>query len=212
MCGAAEHWLVFCLCVLFFLCIAAWQKMPVLPPKRRLVMARVSDCSCALERPRTKLRRAACVQYAEVAPSVVQPAASPPPSGKSVLHLKTFSATPGLPGCTSAKQREDAERARLAGIWVECARLVAPDSAFLAKLDHFWVEAVRPLFLDRAPSTLKRHLSGWRTWATFCLTMGWHAGAPTLDQLLDFLQSVADASRQDRGKNRKILHWAFCVP
>ena len=78
MYGGAEHWLVFCLCVcvLFFLCIAAWQKIPVLPPKRRLVMARVSDCSCALERPRMKLRRAACLQYAEVAPSVVQPAAS----------------------------------------------------------------------------------------------------------------------------------------
>ena len=78
MYGGAEHCLVFCLCVcvLFFLCIAAWQKIPVLPPKRRLVMARVSDCSCALERPRMKLRRAACLQYAEVAPSVVQPAAS----------------------------------------------------------------------------------------------------------------------------------------
>ena len=136
--------------------------MPLLPPK-----------SSALERPRSKLRHAAFLHDAEVVPAVMQLSLR-----RCLLllasgwHMWSLKATPGVRGCIFAKQQEDAEPARLVGLWVECARLVAPDTTFLAQLGQSRAEAVSP-FLDRALSTLKRHLFGWRVWATFCLTMGW---------------------------------------
>ena len=63
-------------------------------------------------------------------------------------------------------------------------------------------DALLPLFLDRAPSTLRRHLCGWQRWATFCATAGISAGAPALPQLLNILQSLADGCRMDRVRGR----------
>ena len=58
------------------------------------------------------------------------------------------------------------------------------------------------LFLDGAPSTPKRHLSGWRAWASFCMCVNWQAGAPKLAQLLDFLRGLAEGAALDRGRGR----------
>ena len=58
------------------------------------------------------------------------------------------------------------------------------------------------LFSDRAPSTLKRHLSGCRAWVSFCACLGWRTGPPKVSQLLDFPRGLAEGAALDRGKGR----------
>ena len=65
-------------------------------------------------------------------------------------------------GCS--RTLEDAERRRLAGIWLGCAKAVACDSNLKESLEAASDAALLPLFLDRAPATLRRHLGGWRLW------------------------------------------------
>ena len=107
------------------------------------------------------------------------------------------------PDGISAREAEDQERERLARVWVGCARLVASSSSTLSKLRWDDDGCLLPLFVKSAPNTLRRHLSGWRVWASFCATLQWRAGAPSLQQLLDFVQGLQNGIRDDRGKNRK---------
>ena len=107
------------------------------------------------------------------------------------------------PDGISAREAEDQERERLARVWVGCARLVAESSSTLSKLRWDDGGCLLPLFVKSAPNTLRRHLSGWRVWASFCATLQWRAGAPSLQQLLDFVQGLQNGIRDDRGKNRK---------
>ena len=58
------------------------------------------------------------------------------------------------------------------------------------------------LFEDRAASTLRKHLRGWRRWMEFCFPLGWSVGAPSLAQVLDFLEALASGACMDCGKGR----------
>lgn len=104
---------------------------------------------------------------------------------------------------TSARLEEERERKQLAILWLACAKQVAAHSDSLRLLTDLQPEQLLPLFLDRAVSTLKRHLVGWRAWSNFCMTLGWSAGSPSLQQLLDFLQCLVDGSLSDRGESRR---------
>ena len=125
----------------------------------------------------------------------------PKPASGQRLSTSCGSGQPAF-GSGSARQREDAERRRLAQLWVSYATMVAGESDSLSQLTTVSLESVLPLFLDRAASTLKRHLGGWKVWASFCATMGWKAGAPSMQQILDFLQGLTDGSHSDRGSSR----------
>ena len=102
-----------------------------------------------------------------------------------------------------ARLEEERERKQLAIVWLAYAKQVAAHSECLRLLEDPQPEQLLPLFLDRAVSTLKRHLVGWRAWSNFCVTLGWSAGSPSLQQLLDFLQCLVDGSRSDRGPARR---------
>ena len=65
-----------------------------------------------------------------------------------------------------------------------------------------WTWRVAFVIMDKAPSTWKRHLSGWRAWISFCACVGWRAGAPKLARVLDFLHSSTEGAALDRGKGR----------
>ena len=97
-------------------------------------------------------------------------------------------------GCSviCLKDFEDSERKRLASIWAgfaECLYSEMESAGVTPKqLGH--------LFLDKSPATLRRHLCGFR------LSVGWCAGSPTLGQLIDFLESLAEGAKVDRGKHR----------
>ena len=88
----------------------------------------------------------------------------------------------------SARLEEERERKQLAIVWLAYAKQVAAHTECLRLLEAPQPEQLLPLFLGRAVSTLKRHLVGWRAWSNFCVTLGWSAGSPSLQQLLDFLQ------------------------
>lgn len=97
---------------------------------------------------------------------------------EAVVLVKGFrgTATASLADVGSARLEEERERKQLAILWLACARQVAAHSDSLRLLTDFQPEQLLPLFLDRAVSTLKRHLVGWRTWSNFCMTLGWSAG------------------------------------
>ena len=64
-------------------------------------------------------------------------------------------------------------------------------------------EVLLPLFLDRALSTLARHLGGWRLWLEYCTSQGLAAGSPSMDELLDFTVSLVEGCRSNRGHGRR---------
>ena len=97
---------------------------------------------------------------------------------------------------------EDKERRRLACVWVAFVGLVRQDSELLLELEDCSQERLLPLLLDRAPATLKAHLRGWRTWIGFCASLSWKPGKPSMEQMLDFLASLAEGSSTNRGSGR----------
>ena len=99
-----------------------------------------------------------------------------------------------LPACSLAAA-ESEERKRLATVWLGFADVVRRDSKLFIDLG--------PLFLDRAPATLRRHLSGWRAWLSFCASAAWPACRPSLSQMLDFLASLSEGAITDRGRRRR---------
>ena len=98
---------------------------------------------------------------------------------------------------------EAQDRKRLATIWLGFSDAVRGESRLLSELKDVDADHLLPLFMDRAPSTLRRHLSGWRQWLCFCANASWSPGGPNLPQLLDFLASLAEGSLTDRGQRRK---------
>ena len=170
------------------------------PVPKRVVPATPRPFEPGLARPVRRCKRAGSETCAG------QPAGPAREMGMGpILRLAPASTGPSLcsqPDAISAREAEDAERWRLAHIWAGCARLVAADSSTLAKvrLDDM---CLLPLFAKSAPNTLRRHLSGWRVWASFCTTLQWRAGAPLLQQVLDFIHGLQYGIRDDRGRNRK---------
>ena len=89
----------------------------------------------------------------------------------------------------------DAERRRLAGIWLGFAYAVARDSNLKESLETASDAALLPLFLDRAPATLRHHLGGWRLWIYRVLCI--------LSQVLDFTVSLVEGCKSNRGRGRR---------
>ena len=94
------------------------------------------------------------------------------------------------------------EQLDLARTLVGLARAVAKHSLVLSALEGVEVEDIAFLFGDRAPGTLRKHLSGWRRWASYCQGCAVDAGSPTAKELLDFLLALAEGARSDRGSQR----------
>ena len=111
----------------------------------------------------------------------------PPPSIASV------------PVCNmSGPMREDAERKRLALALVGLVHCLQSESSVLSAMPGYSADQLLFLFLDRAPSTLKRHLSGWRRWAEFCRCSNIAMGEPACPHVLGFLEALAEGSRSNR--------------
>ena len=115
----------------------------------------------------------------------------------------TSALSAGLVSRCSLKSKEDSERNRIAILWMGFADSFREDSCLLDDSSGLELQSLKPLFLDRAPSTLKRHLCGWKLWVSFCLTLDCRAGCPSLCQLLDFLDALSEGSFTDRGRQRK---------
>ena len=113
-----------------------------------------------------------------------------------------------LGGATSLRRIEDADRVKFCKAWAIVARGCLQWSSFgLSDIKEIHLER---LFEDRAASTLRKHLSGWRRWMEFCFPLGWSVGAPSLAQVLDFLEALASGACMDRGKGRVSQGWVFC--
>ena len=155
-----------------------------------------------LPRPATKVRRAEVSAGLDCPRPEVKKIGQLPPL--SCAQPAFHAATPAdvepimpsaiLPACSLAAA-ESEERKRLATVWLGFADVVRRDSKLFIDLG--------PLFLDRAPATLRRHLSGWRAWLSFCASAAWPACRPSLSQMLDFLASLAEGSITERGRRRR---------
>ena len=97
----------------------------------------------------------------------------------------------------SPKQRE-----ALALSFVSLAEAVRGDSVVLKSMVGFSTEQLAFLFKDRAPSTLRKHLSGWRRWLQFCRASGVQPGCPACAGVVDFLEALAEGASCDRGSRR----------
>ena len=157
----------------------------------------------ALPRPKAKLHLAG-----RPCPGL-SPAQSLPLPTHPVSDVKphVVSIASGVVDCRSGdgslRSLEDAERRRLACIWLGFAKAVACDSNLRESLESATDAALLPLFLDRAPATLKRHLGGWRLWIGFCASQGWRTGSPSLSQVLDFTVSLIEGCKSNRGRGRR---------
>ena len=106
-------------------------------------------------------------------------------------------------GEESLRRVEDAERMNMCEKWADVAvQLLDASDMDISRTDVSRVHLIR-MFTNRAASTLKKRLRGWRTWWDFCRTSSWNVASPTLPQLLDFFESLAVGVHEDRGRNRK---------
>ena len=115
-----------------------------------------------------------------------------------------------LPCLSSGQEREDHERRRLALSLLGLVKCVERESSVLLELQGYSSEQLLFLFTDRAPTTLKRHLSGWRRWAEYCFGCNVAMGAPACTSVLDFLEALAEGSQSNRGKRRWPCISAWC--
>ena len=183
--GAASKSLLFCVFAFSFAAMALPR------PKRAIRPAPYQSTSCEVGLARSQaplllpgIRVAGRVSHAEqphvslhLAKPVAGRVARKPALAESCELLEQ-----------SAREREDAERPKYASLWVEQARLVAESSIGLQVISDYSDIVILLLFMSRAPTTPKKHLSGRRVWASFCATAEWNMGAPSFQQVLDFLQ------------------------
>ncbi|OLQ06361.1 hypothetical protein AK812_SmicGene10361 [Symbiodinium microadriaticum] len=163
-----------------------------LPPERlSLVLGKT-----AAERPAKKVRATAGTSGPQGSVSDQLPRGAP-------RTIPTSALSAGLATRCSLKSKEDSERDRLAILWMGFADNLREDSCLLDDSSGLELQRLKPLFLDRAPSTLKRHLCGWKLWVSFCLTLDCRPGCPSLCQLLDFLDALSEGSFTERGRQRK---------
>lgn len=175
-------------------------------PKRTLPAARFEGDQClrGLPRPRREFPGASRVSVHAVAmPGNVTTVQDAQVDALRVVGLPPRAGKFTVPVEQSARSAEDSERTRLAGLWAGFARTLAPSSASACDFSNLPQLSLQRLFLDRAPSTLRRHLSGWRLWVAFCSLHNWQPGSPSMPALLDFLDSLSVGARQDRGACRK---------
>ena len=93
-----------------------------------------------------------------------------------------------------AAQSEAAARDKLALALANACQGVAEHSEVLESLQTTDASKIAFLFQDRAPTTLRRHLGGWLRWLQFCRASNVHAGCPTHNTLLDFLEALAEGA------------------
>ena len=103
--------------------------------------------------------------------------------------------------CLSSGQERE-ERRRLALSLLGLVKCVERESSVLLELQGYSSEQLLFLFTDRAPTTLKRHLSGWRRWAEYCFGCNVAMGAPACTSVLNFLEALAAGSQSNCGKRR----------
>ena len=106
-------------------------------------------------------------------------------------------------GAGSLRQQDDSLRRLLARKWVDVAETLRADSEVLQKMPSLAGDQLLFLFMDRAASTLQRHMIAWRQWSMFARASEYSAGAPSLEQLLDFLGALSIGASSDRGSARK---------
>ena len=102
-------------------------------------------------------------------------------------------------GSGSLRESECAESCKWAAIWFGFARAVAESSELKLSLTRASDAALLPLFMDRAPSTLR----GWRIWLGFCSSQGLSARAPSMAHVLDFTVSLVEGCKAGRGQGRR---------
>ena len=100
-------------------------------------------------------------------------------------------AMPGVSAVATVGAMRIKARAKLASLWLGFANILRHDSDILRACSRTLGDTcdtrLKPLFLDRAASTLAKHLRGWRLWISCCANQGLRPGAPSLEQLIDFL-------------------------
>ena len=179
-----------CLCILPCLCVTMQR-----PTRQVRSHPFPSSDAGALPRPKAKLHLAGrpCPGL-----STAHAQSLPLPTHSVCDIMPRVSFASGVVDCRSgdgcSRTLEDAERRRLAGIWLGFAKAVACDSNLKESLEIASDAALLRLFLDRAPATLRRHLGGWRLWIGFCASQGWRAGSPSLSQVLDFTVSLVEGT------------------
>ena len=102
---------------------------------------------------------------------------------------------------------EEVERRGLSSLFVALAEVVRAESSVLQSLEGYQAEQLVFLFADRAPSTLRRHLSGWRRWILFCSASGISAGLPECRHIVDYLDALAEGASSNRGSCRCRYLW-----
>ena len=103
----------------------------------------------------------------------------------------------------SLREQEDRLRKKFARQLVVLGRGVAAESAVLSSLADRRDDQLEFLFLDRAPTTLRRHVGTWRKWLEFCAAVSSCPGNPGLCLLLDFLDALSMGAQSDRGRGRR---------
>ena len=122
------------------------------------------------------------------------PAAATARSSSVALSRPSESLAPA----SSVSASVDARQSRLVDVWVQRSLEIGGD--FVLSLpassrdQHLAV-----LFSSRQAATLSRHLGGWSTWHTFATVAGISLIAPGEQALADFVASLVDGMRQDRG-------------
>ena len=171
---------------------------------RREVRSHPFDCSASgvLPRPKPRLHLSKPHASPVCADTLPVSCASLPtlPCVPSSIALREVDCSVGS---GSLKELECAERRKWATIWLGFARAVAENSELKLSLSGASDAALLPLFLDRAPSTLQRHIGGWRIWLGFCASQGLSAGAPSMAHVLDFTVSLVEGCKADRGQGRR---------
>ena len=177
--------------------------MPLERPRRQVRRAPYLPVGTGLPRPPARLCLPSVRKSGVVGTTDSKDDPIEAPARADTLPVRLASGKLGVQLVGTARASEDQERARLAGIWAGFARTLASSSASACDFSSTSAMSLRQLFLDRAPSTLRRHLSGWRLWVAFCSIHDLQPGAPPISALLDFLESLSVGALEDRGNARQ---------
>ena len=182
---------------------------PVPRPLRAVRPGRFSehDTPAGLPRPlwaRARFGNPLCVHGCAISPPLPSPLIEQASSG--VLAIQSGKATQlqdFVQGNGSMQQADSARRLKLARTWVALAETLRADSEVLQSLPHLSGDQLVFLFMDRAASTLQRHISAWRQWSFFARASTYSVGSPSAEQVLDFLGALAVGAVCDRGSRRR---------
>ncbi len=98
---------------------------------------------------------------------------------------------------TSLAQVHSAEHAALIASWVECA--ISTNCPFVMALSAPRESHLSVLFAQKQPATLRRHLNGWMSWASYAVGVGICVHSPSVAEIQDFVRNLVEGSQEDRG-------------